>query len=901
MDIAAVACTRLTRALSIPLLAEVTGHTEKFVYAQPLWDADEDQKSPVPTPHLLAYAVWRYVRHQGAKRRFAAVQLHNLRAGSDDCAFVADLRIFLPADQDIDLVNRLIVEPVGNTGQRLGECLVSLGRSSVPGVCALDAARSRAVPESAAALLALGTRVQDGSIPQAPAPAGLSVALKPHQCESLAWMLNEEASEGALRHLWLPLQLPVFGKPRPAWLWFSPLLSRASLTRPNDWHTCGGWLADSMGLGKTVTAMALILSDHDAAYKYKPPALDASAAARVAAADAAFTARCTARGLVQSNATLVIAPVSLIGQWECELRDKCAGLKVARWHDSNRERDPTKLAAYDVVLCTYETAGWAYNYEPGRLKARQDAAAAKAAEKAKVAAWRAGLLSDLGGAGAAAPEPQKKHSSRGSKATRPTLEEICWRRLILDESQSVHDSAVAKSLACAAITSQRRWLMSGTPISTKVDDLLGQCAVLQLGEFAEKAEFLNEWVPRQHLGSRLLLPALMMRHTADMRIGGVQVLTLPPKTERTVLVDLSREERAAYDTLNATMQQRWRQIAAEGPSSVASRILLVMSLLSPLRQLCSGGSFSTADLAVQRHAKDEWGAPPAALGWLSAAAQAGAMCCACKLEPENGVRAPCCAAWACYDCLADAALRTRKCPACARPLSEAALPEMVADSDANGGNPNSATAVARSSVEMDSKLNTLLSALEKQRLADPTAKALVFSSFTASLKWLAIKLQERGFQHATITGKMSLSQRAAALAAFQRAPPTTIFLLSLRSGAVGLNLTAASQVFLLEPCFNPALEEQAIGRVHRLGQTRPCTITRLVVRDSLEQRIRDCVLARVAGGAAGAGGAPADAPALPASDYDRVAELKVPAGVAGGLRDDKAALRLDELSHLFGC
>ena len=415
---------------------------------------------------------------------------------------------------------------------------------------------------------------------------------------------------------------------------------------------------------------------------------------------------------------------------------------------------------------------------------------------------------------------QKKHS-RGLNPAKPTLEEICWHRLILDESQSVRDSYVAKSLACAAITSQRRWLMSGTPISTKVDDLLGQCAALQLGEFAEKAEFMNEWVPRQHLASRLLLPALMMRHTGDMRIGGEQVLTLPPKTERTVLVELNREERAAYDALNATMQLRWRQIAAEGRANVASRILLVMSLLSPLRQLCSGGSFSTADLAVQRHAKDEWGAPPAALGWQSAAAQAGAMCCACKLEPESAVRAPCCAAWACYDCLADAAVRTRKCPACARSLTEGALPEMVADSDANGGNPNSATASARCSVEMDSKLNTLLAALEKQRLADPTAKALVFSSFTASLKWLAVKLQERGFQHATITGKMSLSQRAAALAAFQRAPPTTIFLLSLRSGAVGLNLTAASQVFLLEPCFNPALEEQAIGRVHRLGQTRP--------------------------------------------------------------------------------
>ena len=182
----------------------------------------------------------------------------------------------------------------------------------------------------------------------------------------------------------------------------------------------------------------------------------------------------------------------------------------------------------------------------------------------------------------------------------------------------------------------------------------------------------------------------------------------------------------------------------------------------------------------------------------------------------------------------------------------------------------------------------LLKGLEAQREADPTAKALVFSSFTSSLTWLASKLQARGFQHATITGSMSLAQRAAALAAFQRAPPTTIFLLSLRSGAVGLNLTAASQVYLLEPCFNPALEEQAIGRVHRLGQTRPTVVKRLIIRDSLEERIRACVRQRVAGGGW-------------ADQVERKAQKGAAAGVAGGLHSDKAALRFDELSDLFGC
>lgn len=68
------------------------------------------------------------------------------------------------------------------------------------------------------------------------------------------------------------------------------------------------------------------------------------------------------------------------------------------------------------------------------------------------------------------------------------------------------------------------------------------------------------------------------------------------------------------------------------------------------------------------------------------------------------------------------------------------------------------------------------------------------------------------------------------LQAFQRDPPTTVFLLSMRSGAVGINLTAASHVFLLEPCLNPALEEQAIGRAWRMGQKREVVVKRLFVK-----------------------------------------------------------------------
>ena len=69
-----------------------------------------------------------------------------------------------------------------------------------------------------------------------------------------------------------------------------------------------------------------------------------------------------------------------------------------------------------------------------------------------------------------------------------------------------------------------------------------------------------------------------------------------------------------------------------------------------------------------------------------------------------------------------------------------------------------------------------------------------------------------------------------AIEAFQKDPPTTVFLLSMRSGAVGINLTSANYVFVLEPALNPGLEEQAVGRAWRMGQQRPVTVKKLYVK-----------------------------------------------------------------------
>ncbi len=82
-----------------------------------------------------------------------------------------------------------------------------------------------------------------------------------------------------------------------------------------------------------------------------------------------------------------------------------------------------------------------------------------------------------------------------------------------------------------------------------------------------------------------------------------------------------------------------------------------------------------------------------------------------------------------------------------------------------------------------------------------------------------------------------MTQRAKALRDFQQDPPTTVFLLSMRSGAVGINLTQANRVFLMEPAMNPALEAQAVGRVYRLGQRKSVQVIRMCIKDSVETRL----------------------------------------------------------------
>ncbi len=115
-------------------------------------------------------------------------------------------------------------------------------------------------------------------------------------------------------------------------------------------------------------------------------------------------------------------------------------------------------------------------------------------------------------------------------------------------------------------------------------------------------------------------------------------------------------------------------------------------------------------------------------------------------------------------------------------------------------------------------------------------KALVFSQFVDFLQVLREPLDEAGVRYQYLDGSTPAAERSRRVAAFQ-AGDGDLFLISLKAGGFGLNLTAADYVVITDPWWNPAAEDQAMGRAHRIGQLRPVTVYRLVTRGTVEERI----------------------------------------------------------------
>jgi DNA repair protein RAD5 len=232
-----------------------------------------------------------------------------------------------------------------------------------------------------------------------------------------------------------------------------------------------------------------------------------------------------------------------------------------------------------------------------------------------------------------------------------------------------------------------------------------------------------------------------------------------------------------------------------------------------------------------------------------------------------------CAHVFCVECITHALEATRRCPLCKRTsrVSELLLVPMellnteqhpAADAGGSGGAGASPSAhvkgedgravaepppevpegldltnVANWGLTLSSKTQFLLHAIAR---IPPEDKAVVFSSFLTYLRYAQHWLQESGVSCALYSGGMTMRQKQLLLDKFRdttQPDSPRVLLATMSSCGVGLNLTCANHCFLMEPSWNPGTEEQALNRIHRIGQTKPVTVTKLIADDTIEQSI----------------------------------------------------------------
>ncbi|PLB54277.1 putative DNA excision repair protein Rad16 [Aspergillus steynii IBT 23096] len=577
-------------------------------------------------------------------------------------------------------------------------------------------------------------------------PPSISRTLKSFQLEGLNWMMRQEKSQYK-----------------------------------------GGLLGDEMGMGKTIQAVSLLMSD----YPIGKPSL------------------------------VVVPPVALM-QWQSEIKEYTNGqLKVLVYHNSNpkvKTLAKEDLQAYDVIMISYsglesihrkEWKGW--NRHDGIVK-----------------------------------EDSVIHS-------------IDYHRLILDEAHSIKQRTTSVARACFALRANYKWCLSGTPVQNRIGEFFSllrflevrpfacyfckqcKCQQLHWSQDAEKRctecrhsgfshvsvfnqEILNPITERDNVEARrealsklrLITDRIMLRrvkrdHTASME--------LPPK--RVILHNefFGEIERDFSQSIMTNSTRQFDTYVSRGV--MLNNYANIFGLIMQMRQVANH-----PDLILKKHA---------------ASGQNVLVCGICDEPAEEAIRSRCHHEF-CRRCAKDYmrsfdAETIVDCPRCHIPLSiDFEQPDIEQEEEFIKKN----SIINRIRMEdwtSSTKIEMLVYDLYKLRSKKQTHKSIVFSQFTSMLQLVEWRLRRAGFNTVMLDGSMTPAQRQRSIDYFMNNVDVEVFLVSLKAGGVALNLTEASRVFIVDPWWNPAAEWQSADRCHRIGQRRPCVITRLCIEDSVESRI----------------------------------------------------------------
>ncbi|KAG6009396.1 hypothetical protein E4U54_008571 [Claviceps lovelessii] len=491
-----------------------------------------------------------------------------------------------------------------------------------------------------------------------------------------------------------------------------------------------------------------------------------------------------------SGTTLIVAPVSVMSNWkqQIERHVKPEYLPSVFIYHGPKTVTAKELMKYDVVITSY-----------GKLAREKDP---------KV--------------------PQVLLSSN-----------IEWKRVVLDEGHIIRNASTKVALAACAIPAKSRWILTGTPIINSVRDLHSLIKFLHITGGIEQPGIFNTKVTRKLVANdpsaEAILQALMqdicLRRKKDMKFVD---LKLPPKKEYLHHVTFHPEEKRRYDAL----LDEARGALAEYQAKAAGRngqIQGVLERLLRLRQTCNHWMLCQDRINQVMKSLEDQVVVPFDEKNTSLLRQALRLyidnqedCAICYEIPTDPVITNCKHVF-CRACISRAIEIQHKCPLCRNKLSEDCLLE-PAEETAFDENFDITTQSSKTQAAMQ---------IIRATLNNPGSKIVIFSQWTSFLNIVQNELDNAGIKYCRVDGSMNAERRDAAIRALDTDAETRIMLASLAVCSVGLNLVSADTVILLDSWWAPAIEDQAIDRVHRLGQTKETTVWRLVVEGTVEDRVLD--------------------------------------------------------------
>ncbi|KAF7791598.1 hypothetical protein EIP86_002615 [Pleurotus ostreatoroseus] len=430
------------------------------------------------------------------------------------------------------------------------------------------------------------------------------------------------------------------------------------------------------------------------------------------------------------------------------------------------------------------------------------------------------------------------------------------------------------------------WLR--TPIVNRLEDLYSLLKFLRFTPWSNYT-FFRSFVTLPFLNRdpkaievvQVILESVLLRREKNMRDSdGKMIVELPPKEIVVDTLEFSPLERKIYDSLYVDAKRKFQTMSAKGTvnrnyTSILALLMrlrravlhpsLVLSTLGDDKASASGSEFVEVSKMIESFAgadgssgstnayaeevlatlgQEEDAECPICFDVMQAPMIIPGCLHKCRLDrgPEQEHSCKDCITAFLENCLEKG--EQGRCPTCSHsPVKESDLLEVVRDKpkasqDTDTPTPTPSVTLRRNDFRSSTKLDALLQNLRRLRDQDPTFRAVVFSQFTTFLDLIQTVLERERLMWYRFDGTMDLKKRNEAVSSFKAASPEPkVLIVSLKAGGVGLNLTNANHVFMMDCWWNSAIENQAIDRVHRLGQEKPVYVKHFIIEETIEGRI----------------------------------------------------------------